>query len=103
MKKHGAPLTYTDPHDNPVLSQRFTLDEREREVAEVRDLIVAEGVTAHPGRAGLLALPALPHAEPAFIEWLTCGLFTIDHQGFVTTEPDVLSWLTGIRETGRVF
>lgn len=105
MKKHGAPLTYLAPNGTAVVSQPFTLTDREVEVVEVRDLIVAEGDHS-PVQAGLLTLPVMPDADPSFVEWITCGV--VRYSSFGTfgrfdIDPDVASWAETVALTGKVW
>jgi hypothetical protein len=102
MNKHGTALAYATPAGDPVLSQRFTLEPHEVEAVEVRDMIAAEGV-AGTGQAGLMVLPAMKSLDPAFIEWLTCGLLSIDECGIVSADADTVTWMKQVRENGTVW
>lgn len=103
MLKHTNPLAYVTPTGEAVLSQRFTLTEREAEMVEVRDLAVAEeGLTVQ--QAGLLVGVAHVGNDPAFIEWLTCGVLTYNPEdGKWIGDPDVVAWVHAVAETGKVW
>lgn len=103
MNKINSPLAYVDNHGRPVVSTVYSLTEKEEEVARLRGAIQIE-TNLSAAEAGVHAVSALPNPDPSFVEWLTCGMLTLNCEGALhSDDPSVMSWLASVRTSGRAW
>ena len=102
MHKVSTNLAYTGPSGEPVLSQSFTLTDKETEVVALHGQIVDEGF-GHV-EAGVHALSVLPSPDGNFVEWLSGGALSVAANGALTSsDPAVIDWCRAVTSNGAVW